>query len=342
MPKILVTGGCGYIGSHTIIDLIENNFDVISVDSNVRSDVRILNAVKKITGRTVPNYAVDIAQLDALRAVFEQEKDIAGIIHFAAFKSVPESVQQPLKYYNNNIKGLLNILECLQEYNIPNLIFSSSCSVYGNTTALPVKESTPMGKAESPYAMTKQMCEQIIRDFSVAQPQIKSILLRYFNPGGAHPSSLIGEIPQQGAYNVIPILIDALTGVRDQFVVTGQDHPTRDGSCIRDYIHVMDVGNAHTKSLQYLLQNKNTSNCEAFNVGIGLGVSVLELIAAFDKATGQKLNYRIGERRAGDVSAIYADYTKARELLGWSPKYDVDDILSTTWKWYQNGYQLID
>jgi UDP-glucose 4-epimerase len=342
MPKILVTGGCGYIGSHTVIDLIQNGFEVISVDSNVRSDARILNAVQKITGKNIQNYSVDICQLENLQKVFEEHQDIDGIIHFAAFKSVPESVKEPLKYYQNNINGLLNVLDCLQKYNIPNFIFSSSCSVYGNADELPVKETTKKNTAESPYARTKQMSEEIIKDFSVANPTIKSILLRYFNPGGSHHSGIIGEIPQNGAYNVIPILIEALIGVRGQFVVTGNDHETRDGSCVRDYIHVMDVGNAHTKALQYLVQDKNKNNCEAFNIGIGLGISVLELIEAFDRATGQQLDYRIGDKRAGDVSSIYADYTKAKEQLGWNPRYDVNDILSTAWKWHLNGYKLID
>jgi len=233
---------------------------------------------------------------------------------------------------------LLNVLTCVHQFQIPNFIFSSSCSIYGNTTVLPVTEDTPMCRAESPYASTKQMAERIIEDFSVANPAINSLLLRYFNPAGAHQSGLMGEIPQAGAYNVVPILMEALTGARGKFTVTGNDHDTRDGSCIRDYIHVMDVGNAHTKSLQYLLNKQNTHNCEAFNVGIGAGISVLELIAAFDKATGQQLDYDIGPRRAGDVSSIYSDYSKAKRLLGWTPQYNVDDILATAWQWFQTGY----
>lgn len=340
MSKILVTGGCGYIGSHTIIDLIENGFEVLCLDSNIRSDVKILDAVQKITGQSVHNYAVDICNLLALQQVFEKHPDILGIIHFAAYKSVPESVQEPLKYYQNNVNGLLNVLDCIQKYHIPNFIFSSSCSVYGNASELPVKETTPWEKAQSPYARTKQVCEFIIQDFAIANPKLKNILLRYFNPAGAHPSGLIGEIPQQGAYNVVPILMESLTGKRGQFEVTGNDHDTRDGTCIRDYIHVMDVANAHTKALQYLFENKNESNCDVFNVGIGQGVSILELIQAFDRATGQELNYRIGPRRAGDVSAIYSDYTKAKNLLGWSPKYNVDDILATAWKWHKCSFEF--
>ncbi|MDC0231117.1 UDP-glucose 4-epimerase GalE [Aureispira] len=342
MAKILVTGGCGYIGSHTVIDLIENGFDVVSVDSNIRSDYRMLNSVKKITGKNIKNYQTDICDLESLKKTFDEHSDISGVIHFAAFKSVPESVEKPLSYYHNNINGLLNVLECINKYNIPNFIFSSSCSVYGNTTELPVKENTPLEKAESPYARTKQMCEQIIQDFSVANKNIKSILLRYFNPGGAHHSGIIGEIPQQGAFNVIPILIGAFEGTLPQFGVTGNDHDTPDGSCVRDYIHVMDVGNAHTKALQYLMEDRNENNCEVFNIGIGQGVSVLELIEAFDRATGKKLPFTIGPRRAGDVSAIYADYSRAKELLGWNPRYDVNDIMATAWTWHQTGYQLID
>lgn len=342
MSKILVTGGCGYIGSHTIIDLIENGFDVICLDNNVRSDAKILNAVKKITGQAVPHYSIDLCELDSLRVLFDEHQDIVGIIHFAAYKSVPESVQEPLKYYQNNLDGLLNVLTCIAEYNIPNFIFSSSCSIYGNTNVLPVTEDTPMNPAQSPYASTKQMAERIIQDFAVAHPDTRSLLLRYFNPAGAHPSGLLGEIPQNGAYNVIPILLESLAGIRGQFVVTGDDHPTRDGSCIRDYIHVMDVGNAHTKALEYLIQQHNQDNCEAFNVGIGQGVSVLELIHAFNKATGQELDYKIGPRRAGDVSAIYADYSKAKKLLGWTPQHNVDDILTSAWKWFQNDYQLVE
>lgn len=340
MATILVTGGCGYIGSHTIVDLISNGFEVVSVDNNVRSKVTVLTGITEITGAKIKNHSIDICDLSALQSVFEQYKNIQGIIHFAAYKSVPESVQEPLKYYQNNINGLLNVLTCVKENEVPNFIFSSSCSVYGNATELPVLESTPMGKAESPYAYTKQMGERIIEDFALATPKTKHILLRYFNPGGSHPSAKIGEVPQKGAYNVIPLLVESLLEVRPPFVVTGDNHNTRDGSCVRDYIHVMDVASAHTKALQYLLANKQKSNCDIFNIGIGKGVSVLELIAAFDRATGQKLAYSIGKKRAGDISAIYADATKAMTALAWKPEYDIDDILSTTWKWYQSDFKL--
>lgn len=341
MAKVLVTGGCGYIGTHTLIDLLEHGFEVVAVDSNVRSDERMLNAVERISGKTVAREQVDLCDKVALQAVFNRH-EVLGIIHFAAFKSVPESVANPLMYYNNNLIGLLNVLECMQEHQLSNLIFSSSCSVYGNTTDLPVREETPMEAAQSPYARTKQMCEHIVQDFAKANPTSNSILLRYFNPGGAHPSGLLGEIPQEGAYNVIPILIEALEGKRDTFTVTGDDHPTPDGSCVRDYIHVMDVAHAHTKALQYLIKEQQAQNCEVFNIGLGKGVSVLELIEAFNHATGQVLPYKIGPRRAGDVSSIYAHAQKAKECLHWEPKYSIDDLLASSWLWYQNGYPLTE
>lgn len=346
MAKILVTGGCGYIGSHTIIDLLNHGFEVICIDNNVHSSAAILERVQHITGQQVPHYTVDLCDLKATQAVFEAHPDIQGIIHFAAYKSVPKSVTNPLSYYHNNINSLLNVLNCIQQYQIASFVFSSSCSVYGNTNALPVKETTPMGRAESPYASTKQMCERIIQDFSVAQPHTQSMLLRYFNPAGAHPSGLIGEIPQAGSYNVVALLLETAVGKRSSFSVTGTDHPTRDGSCIRDYIHVMDVANAHTKALQYLLDTnrvitqapEDLPNCTIFNIGIGEGTSVLELIQAFEDATGQVVPHHIGPRRAGDVSAIYANYDKAAEFLHWVPQYTVKDILATAWRWFQAAY----
>lgn len=339
MAKVLVTGGCGYIGSHTLIDLLDNGFEVVAIDNNVRSDIRMLDAVERIADKKVIREEVDLCDKNTLRAVFDRYK-VAGIIHFAAYKSVPESVANPLMYYQNNLVGLLNVLECMQERQLSNFIFSSSCSVYGNTTALPVKEETAMEEAQSPYARTKQMCEKIIQDFSKANLSSNSILLRYFNPGGAHLSGQLGEIPQEGAYNVIPILMEALDRKRSQFTVTGKDHPTPDGSCVRDYIHVMDVAHAHTKALQYLIEQKQEQNCEVFNIGLGKGVSVLELIAAFNKATGQELPYKIGPRRAGDVSSIYAHAQKANERLNWYPKYSIDEVLASSWLWYKNGYPL--
>lgn len=337
MSKILVTGGCGYIGSHTIIDLAEHGFTPICLDNNVRSDEKIIVAIEAITNTSIPHHKVDLCNKKALFEVLEEYPDLDGIIHFAAYKSVPESVQEPLKYYQNNLNSLLNLLEGIEQYNIPNFIFSSSCSVYGNSSALPVTEETPMGVPQSPYAATKQMGEKMVQDFAKAHSKSNHILLRYFNPVGAHLSGKIGEYPQDGAYNVIPIMIESLLGIRGQFGVTGNDYDTRDGTCIRDYIHVMDVANAHTKALDYLQKKQQRNSCEVFNIGIGEGLTILELIQAFEQATGQQLDYKIGNRRAGDVAAVYSDYSKAKEKLGWSPQYDVNDIMSSVWKWTKHS-----
>ncbi|RMF26501.1 MAG: UDP-glucose 4-epimerase GalE, partial [Bacteroidetes bacterium] len=254
MEKILVTGGCGYIGSHTIVDLLDHGFEVLSVDNLSNSDEGVLEGIAAITGRQVPNYRVDLCDLSATRKVFEENPDIRGIIHFAALKSVGESVYQPLRYFRNNLNSLLNVLDCADAFGVPYFVFSSSCSVYGNAEALPVTEETPLQEAESPYARTKQMGEDIIRDFSRAHPGVKSVLLRYFNPAGAHESALIGENPINEATNLVPVITETAIGKRPRMTVFGDDYPTRDGSCIRDYIHVMDLANAHTRCLQYLLE----------------------------------------------------------------------------------------
>jgi len=333
MKKVLVTGGCGYIGSHTIIDLIANDFDVISVDNLSNSDEKVLEGIQAVTGKTVKNYRSDLCDLEATRRLFSENDDLCGIIHFAALKSVEESVFQPLRYFHNNLNSLINVLKCAREFGVEHFIFSSSCSVYGNARELPVTEKTPFGEAECPYARTKQMGEQIIRDFSAADSTVKAILLRYFNPGGAHESALIGESPRNTATNLVPVITETAIGKRQQMTVFGDDYDTRDGSCIRDYIHVMDLANAHTKCLQYLMEGKNESNREVFNVGIGEGVTVLEAVHAFEKVTGRQLNYRIGKRRAGDVVAIYANKNKAAKLLGWQPKRGIETIMETAWKW---------
>ncbi len=334
MKKILVTGGCGYIGSHTIVDLIENGFDVISVDNNSRSNPRILEGIEKITGKKVKNYKVDLCNFDDTCAIFQENEDIAGIIHFAAFKAVGESVQQPLMYFENNLMSLINLLKCVQEFNIDSFVFSSSCTVYGNPDEIPVTELTPPKPAESPYGYTKQMGEQIINEFSKAA-DAQCILLRYFNPVGAHPSALIGELPIGRPANLVPAITQTAIGKLPQVVVYGDDYPTRDGSCIRDYIHVCDIAHAHTLGLEYLLNKKNSKKCEVFNLGTGNGVTVLEAIHAFEKVSGIKLNYTIGPRRAGDVVAIYANNDLAKKQLGWTIKYSLDDMMSTAWKWEQ-------
>ncbi len=333
MDKVLVTGGCGYIGSHTIIDLIENGYDVISIDNLSNSSESVLNGIEEITGKRVQNYKVDLCDEKDTRKVFEANKDVVGIIHFAALKSVEESVFQPLKYFRNNISGLLNVIASAEEYGINNLIFSSSCSVYGNATDLPVTEATPFKEAECPYARTKQMGEKIIEDYTKTAKEFSAVLLRYFNPAGAHESAIIGESSRNKATNLVPVITETAIGNRDNMTVFGNDYDTRDGSCVRDYIHVMDLANAHTKCLQYLQSEKNTSNCEVFNVGLGNGATVLEAVNAFEKVAEKKLNYKMGPRRAGDVVAIYSNIEKATKLLGWLPKRSIDEIMKTAWEW---------
>ncbi len=331
--KVLVTGGCGYIGSHTIVDLIDNGFEVVSADSLVRASESILDGVFEITGKRVQNYKVDLVDLEAARQIFEDHPDIKGIIHFAALKSVPESVEKPILYFNNNINSLLNVLQLQKEYGVPHFIFSSSCSVYGNTKELPVTESTPFEEAECPYARTKQIGEMIVTDVMRANANLSAILLRYFNPAGAHPSAKIGEITYGPVANLVPVITDTAIGKRKSFTVYGKDYGTRDGSCIRDYIHVMDLANAHTKALEYLSQKEYESNCETYNLGIGQGVTVFEMITAFEKVTGIALNYAIGERRPGDVESIYSNYDQAAKRLKWQPKFDVEDIMRSAWAW---------
>ncbi len=334
MKKILVTGGCGYIGSHTVVDLIENGFDVISVDNNSRSSARILEGVEKITGKKVKNYKVDLCNFDDTFAIFQENEDIVGIIHFAAYKAVGESVEQPLMYFENNLVSLINLLKCTQEFKVPYFVFSSSCTVYGNPDEIPVTEKTPPKPAESPYGYTKQMGEQIINEFAKANA-VQSILLRYFNPAGAHPSIQIGELPIGRPANLVPAITQTAIGKLPQMKVWGADYPTRDGSCIRDYIHVSDIAHAHTLALQYLVDGKSAKKCEVFNLGSGTGVTVLEAINAFERVSGVKLNYVIGPRRPGDVVAIYANNEFARHELGWSTRYTLDDMMLSAWKWEQ-------
>ncbi len=339
--KILVTGGCGYIGSHTIVDLLDNDFEVISVDNLSNSSEVVLEGIKEITGVRVQNYVLDLTDLEATRSIFLDHPEIQGIIHFAASKRVDESVEKPLFYFRNNLNSLLNVLDCMQEFGLSNLIFSSSCSVYGNTTDLPVTESTPLGEVESPYARTKQMGEQIIQDFLPSSPEAKAILLRYFNPAGAHPSARIGEAPANRATSLVPVITETAIGKRDQMVVFGADYDTRDGSCIRDYIHVMDLAHAHTLALNRLLEEKQSRPCEIFNLGIGQGVTVLEAIEAFERVSGKKLNYKIGPRRPGDVGAVYADNRLAREALGWVPVFQIQEIMDSAWRWEQERTEKV-
>jgi UDP-glucose 4-epimerase len=334
MKKILVTGGCGYIGSHTILDLMNNGFEVISVDNNSRSNTRLLEGIEKLTGKQVKNYKVDLCNFDDTHAIFEENDDIEGIIHFAAYKSVNESVEKPLMYFENNLYSLINLLQCAEEYHTPYFVFSSSCTVYGNPDTMEVTETTAPKPAESPYGYTKQMGEQIVNEF--ARTAItKCVLLRYFNPAGAHPSTMLGEISLDKPQNLTPVITQTAIGKIPQMQVFGDDYPTRDGSCVRDFIHVCDLASAHTLALKYLMENRNETNCEVFNLGTGTGITVLEAIRAFEKVTGVKLNYVIGPRRPGDVIAIYANKDKAEQLLGWKPQFTLEDIMSTAWKWEQ-------
>lgn len=332
MKKILVTGGCGYIGAHTIVDLLENGYAVISADNNSRSKESILSGVEKITGKKIKNYKVDLRNYDDTFAIFQENPDLQGIIHFAAFKAVGESVENPLMYFENNLDALINILKCADEFSIPQFVFSSSCTVYGNPDEVPVTESSLLKQAESPYGLTKQMGEQIVCEVA-RRAQLKSVLLRYFNPVGAHPSAHIGELPLGKPANLVPAITQTAIGKVPEMLVFGNDYPTRDGSCIRDYIHVCDIAHAHTLALDFLASGKSDSLCEVFNLGTGEGYSVLEVIQSFEKTTGQSLNYRIAPRRTGDVTAIFANNDKAREQLGWTPKFKLTDMLSTAWAW---------
>ncbi|MGV3530706.1 MAG: UDP-glucose 4-epimerase GalE [Flavisolibacter sp.] len=335
MAKILVTGGCGYIGSHTVVDLLQNGYDVVSVDDNSRSNPGILNGVQKITGREVKNYKVDLCNFDDTFAIFQENTDIEGVIHFAAYKAVGESVEKPLMYFENNLVSLINLLKCVREFKTPWFVFSSSCTVYGNPDNSMVTEETPPKPAESPYGYTKQMGEQIVSEFQKSFPVMNAILLRYFNPVGAHPSAHIGELPIGKPQNLVPAITQTAVGKIRKMQVHGDDYPTRDGSCVRDYIHVCDIAHAHTLAIQYLAKSENVHGCEVFNLGTGNGVTVLEAIHAFEKVSGTKLNYEIGPRRPGDVISIYANNDKARNVLGWNPQYNLDEMMATAWKWEQ-------
>jgi UDP-glucose 4-epimerase len=333
MNKILVTGGCGYIGSHTIVDLVQNGFTVICADNNSRSNDTMLAGVEKIIGKAVKNYKVDLCSYDDTHAIFQENPDITGIIHFAAYKAVGESVEKPLLYFENNLTSLINILKCVEAFHVPHFVFSSSCTVYGNPDSIPVTEETPQKPAESPYGATKQIGEQIINDTVKGITSLSAILLRYFNPVGAHPSIHIGELPIGKPANLVPAITQTAIGKLPTMQVFGTDYDTKDGSCVRDYIHVCDIAHAHTLALQYLINKKNQQRSEVFNLGTGNGYTVLEVINAFEKVSGVKLNYKLGPRRGGDVVAIYANNSKAKNVLGWNPSYTIDDMMDTAWKW---------
>jgi UDP-glucose 4-epimerase len=333
MAKILITGGTGFIGSHTVVDMLNHGYEVVSVDNNVNSDAATLKGMRAIAKKQFKHYRIDLTDIKKTRRVFLENPDIAAVVHFAARKHVNESVEIPLEYYRNNLNSQMVILELMQEFKVPNLIFSSSCSVYGQSEELPVTEETPLQATQCPYARTKVVGEMILRDVAHANKGLNISCLRYFNPAGAHPSAKIGESPINAASNLVPVITETAIGNRKQMAVHGTDYPTRDGSCIRDYIHVMDLAQAHTLAVQYLLGKKNKENFELFNFGIGDGVSVLEAINAFEKVTKLKLSYQLGPRREGDVAAVYADYSKAKKHLGWTPKYGIEEIMLHAWNW---------
>ncbi len=335
MKKILVTGGCGYIGSHTIVELTQHGYDVISVDNNSRSTPAILEGVKQITGKAIKNYVVDLCNFDDTFAVFQENRDIEGIIHFAAYKAVGESVGEPLMYFDNNLNSLINILRCANEFEVPHVVFSSSCTVYGNPENSQVTEETPLQPAESPYGSTKQMGENIVQQAVNSFKNTNAILLRYFNPVGAHPSNEIGEIPLGAPANLFPAITQHAAGKIPQLKVFGNDYPTRDGSCVRDFIHVADIAEAHRLALEYLFEKRNESNCDVFNLGTGNGYTVLEVLTKFEEVNDVKLNYTIAPRRPGDVIAIYANRNKASDLLGWNIRHDLTDMVKTAWAWEQ-------
>ncbi len=333
---VLVSGGAGYIGSHTAVELLNAGFGVVVTDNLSNSEETSLDGVRKITGKEVPFEKVDCCDKAALEKVFEKY-DFDSVIHFAAYKAVGESVAEPLKYYQNNLNSFCNIIELMARHKRHNILFSSSATVYGEPDELPVTEKSPRKPATSPYGNTKQMCEDILRDSVAAYNKdgngIKGIALRYFNPIGAHPSALIGELPRGVPNNLVPFITQTAAGVRECLSVFGDDYDTPDGSCLRDYIDVVDLAKAHVVAIRRLAEGKNNANYEIFNIGTGRAVSVLELINAFEKVNGLKLNYKIAPRRAGDVTAIWADPTLANNELGWKAERSVEDTLAAAWAW---------
>ena len=332
---VLVSGGAGYIGSHTAVELINAGYDVVVADNLSNSDMSGVDGVRKITGVDVPFVNVDCCDKEAFRKVFEQY-NFNSVIHFAAFKAVGESVTDPMKYYRNNLDSFMNVLELMREFGRPNIVFSSSATVYGEADELPVTELTPRKPATSAYGNTKQMCEDILRDTVTAYDGLKGISLRYFNPIGAHPSALIGELPRGVPQNLVPFITQTAAGIRECLSVFGDDYDTPDGSCLRDYIDVVDLAKAHVVAITRMVEDKNKQKYEIFNVGTGNGVSVLELVESFQRVNELKLNYKIAPRRPGDVVAIWADTTLANEELGWKAERSLDDTLRSAWAWEKN------
>lgn len=331
--KILVTGGTGYIGSHTVVELQQAGYDVVIIDNLSNSNKEVLDGIECITGVRPGFVEGDCTDIDTLRRLFTDFPGIKGIINFAASKAVGESVQKPLLYYRNNLTTLINLLDLMPEFGVEGIVFSSSCTVYGEPDVNPIDETAPIKPATSPYGNTKQICEEIITDYIKAGAPIKSIILRYFNPVGAHPTACIGELPNGVPNNLVPFLTQTAAGIREKLTVFGTDYDTPDGSCIRDFIDVVDLAKAHVVAMKRMLDKKDTESIEIFNLGTGKGLSVLELIESFERSTGVKVPYVIGERRAGDIEKIWAEPTKANTVLGWKAETDIDDTMRNAWRW---------
>ena len=334
--RILVTGGTGYIGSHTTVELINAGFDVVIIDDLSNSRREVLDGIEKITGVKPVFEEFNLIETEKVIGFFKKHKNIEAIIHFAANKAVGESVKNPLKYYENNIISLINLLKIMKDTDVKDIVFSSSCTVYGQPDILPATENTPIKKAESPYGNTKQICEEIIYDSVMAYKNIKCISLRYFNPIGAHPSAFIGELPQGVPDNLIPYVTQTAIGIRDYLRVFGSNYNTRDGSCIRDYINVVDLAKAHVIAIKRLIEKKNKSSFEVFNLGTGEGTTTLEIVKTFEKANNLKLNYKIVDRREGDIEKVWADTSYANRELGWKAVETLEDTLRSAWKWEQS------
>jgi UDP-glucose 4-epimerase len=335
MKKILVTGGLGFIGSHTVVELQNEGFEVVIIDDLSNSLESVLDGIIGITNKKPIFEKLDLKEKSSVENFFKKHNDISGVVHFAASKAVGESVQNPLLYYENNLHTLIYMLKEVLLLKESNIIFSSSCTVYGQADAMPITENAPVKSAESPYGNTKQIGEEIINDTCKVNANLNAIALRYFNPIGAHPSAQIGELPIGVPQNLVPYITQTGIGLRDSLSVFGNDYPTPDGTCIRDYIHVVDLAKAHAIALQRLLDNKNDSNFETFNVGTGVGSSVLEAINAFETVADKPLNYKFASRRAGDITSAYADTTKANNVLGWKAKFSLVDAMRSAWKWEQ-------
>ncbi|MDO5971294.1 UDP-glucose 4-epimerase GalE [Flavivirga aquimarina] len=335
MDKILVTGGLGFIGSHTVVELQNEGYEVVIIDDLSNSTIKVLDGIKAVTGKEPLFEKLDLKDKLGVEAFFKKHNDVKGVIHFAASKAVGESVKEPLLYYENNIGTLVYILKELKKLPSASFIFSSSCTVYGQADELPITENAPVKEAESPYGNTKQIGEEIISDTCKVSPSLKAIALRYFNPVGAHESVMIGELPIGVPQNLVPFITQTGIGLREELSVFGDDYPTPDGTCIRDYIHVVDLAKAHVIALERLLKNKNKSNYETFNLGTGKGSSVLEVVQSFERVSGKKLNYKIVDRREGDIISAYADTNKANNELGWKTELSLDDAMRSAWAWEQ-------